>query len=47
MPLLCPTGWHLLGKKEFEVLLKAVVGTLGKEGCRWNGVAEKLKSACG
>ena len=37
----------MLGKKEFEVLLKAVVGTLGKEEYRWNGVAEKLKSASG
>lgn len=47
MPLLSPTGWLLLGKKEFDVLLKAAVGTLGKEGYRWNGVAEKLKSASG
>ena len=41
----CPTGWHLPSKKEFEVLAKAVGGTLGKDGDRWNDAGKKLKSA--
>lgn len=43
----CPTGWHLPSKKEFEVLLKAVGGKLGKEGDRWYGAGKKLKSTSG
>ena len=47
----CPAGWHLPSREEFEILLKAVGGTLVESEDEaiawWSDTGKKLKSTSG